>query len=524
MKMTANRRIALNIGATYLRSLYKLALGLVTARWLLLALGQTDYGLMGVVGGLIAFVTLINRLLAGSVSRYYAVSIGLSRKKGRREEGLDECRRWFTVAVSVHTVIPFVLVAIGYPLGLYAVDHWLVIPPDRLAACRWVWTFSCLSALVSMVNVPFRAMYTAKQEIAELTIYSMAETTLMAFLLYYMVSHPGVWLAKYAFWHCLLAVLPKVLICLRAILVYPECRIRREFLWNFRDIRELASFACWNAIGSLGRTVKSQGIAILVNRAFGAAQNAAMTVANRLSARASTFSTSLVSAFIPAITSAWGAGNREKMLGLVYRVDKLAASLVCVTCVPLVIEVHEVMRLWLKKPPAESPILCIFVIVASFLNEISIGQSAAIAATGRVALNRALVGLANLLAIPACWMLFKNGCGLYSVAYVSLSLSVVLVFLRLGGARRVAGVSVRHWFRFVWFPIFLSGAAAVAVGLVPRLLMERSIWRILIVGVAVESVLLPLVWYVVFEDGERAYVLEKGRKVLSKLTERKERT
>ena len=107
---------------------------------------------------------------------------------------------------------------------------------------------------------------------------------------------------------------------------------------------------------------------------------------------------------------------------------------------------------------------------------------------------------------------------------MSLSLSVVLVFLRLGGARRVAGVSVRHWFRFVWFPIFLSGAAAVAVGLVPRLLMERSIWRILIVGVAVESVLLPLVWYVVFEDGERAYVLEKGRKVLSKLTGRKERT
>ena len=53
MKMTANRRIFLNIAATYARSLYTLALGLVTARWLLLSLGQTDYGLFGVVGGLV---------------------------------------------------------------------------------------------------------------------------------------------------------------------------------------------------------------------------------------------------------------------------------------------------------------------------------------------------------------------------------------------------------------------------------------------------------------------------------------
>ena len=104
--MTPNRRIALNIAATYARSLYKLVLGLVTARWLLLSLGQLDYGLLGVVGGLVAFVTMINRLLSGAVSRYYAFSIGAAKKKkGSREEGVMECRRWFSAAVSVHTVI-----------------------------------------------------------------------------------------------------------------------------------------------------------------------------------------------------------------------------------------------------------------------------------------------------------------------------------------------------------------------------------------------------------------------------------
>ena len=45
VSMTENRRIALNIAATYGRSLFALACGLFTGRWVLLSLGQVDYGL-----------------------------------------------------------------------------------------------------------------------------------------------------------------------------------------------------------------------------------------------------------------------------------------------------------------------------------------------------------------------------------------------------------------------------------------------------------------------------------------------
>ena len=49
--MSPNRRIFLNIVATYGRSLYALIIGLFCGRWTLMALGEVDYGLMGVVGG-----------------------------------------------------------------------------------------------------------------------------------------------------------------------------------------------------------------------------------------------------------------------------------------------------------------------------------------------------------------------------------------------------------------------------------------------------------------------------------------
>ena len=45
--MTENRRIALNTLATYGRSLFTLVCSLFTSRWILMALGHSDHGLVG---------------------------------------------------------------------------------------------------------------------------------------------------------------------------------------------------------------------------------------------------------------------------------------------------------------------------------------------------------------------------------------------------------------------------------------------------------------------------------------------
>ena len=49
--MSLNRRIIVNIIATYGRSLYSLVIGLFCGRWTLMALGEEDHGLIEVTGG-----------------------------------------------------------------------------------------------------------------------------------------------------------------------------------------------------------------------------------------------------------------------------------------------------------------------------------------------------------------------------------------------------------------------------------------------------------------------------------------
>ena len=77
-----------------------------------MALGQVDYGLMGLVGGLTAFISFFNARFAGAIGRFYALSVG--KQSVDREAGLEACRMWFTTAVMIHTILPVILMMIGY--------------------------------------------------------------------------------------------------------------------------------------------------------------------------------------------------------------------------------------------------------------------------------------------------------------------------------------------------------------------------------------------------------------------------
>ena len=70
----------MNIVATYERSLYVLVCGFFTARWVLSILGAEDYGLLGVIGGLTAFIAFLNGIMVGDVGRFYAISVGAEQK------------------------------------------------------------------------------------------------------------------------------------------------------------------------------------------------------------------------------------------------------------------------------------------------------------------------------------------------------------------------------------------------------------------------------------------------------------
>ena len=507
--MSPNRRILLNFVATYGRSLYGMALGLFCGRWALMALGKVDYGLIGVVGGLTAFISFLNLVFASANSRFYAYAIGQAKKSGDSETGLEECRRWFSLAVFIHSIVPMVLMSVGYPVGIWAVRNYLVIPPERLQACVWVFRFVCISCFMSMASVPFNAMYMAKQYIAELTIYTFFTTTLNACFLYYMATHPGDWMARFALWTCLLTVIPQVFIATRALLSFPECKFRRKYCWDPVRLREIASYAGWNGIGAVAKVLRVQGVAILVNRHFGSAVNAAMSFANSVNGHAQTLSGAMQGAFTPVITTAVGAGDLRTAKIWIYRFCKFGMALSLVFMIPLFLELPECIRIWLKDPPEYTVGLCAIMLLVSFVDKQTLGFGVGVMANGRIKWYQIVLGTFNLLTLPVCWLLIAAGGNVYAVGGGMLLTWSMLSYGRLFFARAQLGTSIRKWVRDVMGPVLFATTAAAAVGSIPQAFLPRSIVRIGFTAILSEVVFLPLLWFFALDTSERNFMQER---------------
>ena len=504
--MTQNRRIFLNIVATYGRSLYALVIGLFTARWAFNALGVVDYGLYGVVAGLTGFIAYFNNILGGAVGRFYAVSVGGQRMDS--VAGLMTCRMWFTTAIVIHTVLPSILMLIGYPIGVWAIQNFLTVPPDRVEACVCVWRFVCVTCFLSMASVPFNAMYTAKQYIAELTIYSFFTTTANACFLYYMITHPGFWLTRFALWQCLLGLAPNLIIAIRACCLFQECRFLKKYANCWGNVKTLSKYAFWSAWGGFGAMLRDQGGSVLVNMHFGPKENAGMNIGASISSHTNTLSGSMIGAFSPAIYNAWGAGDFDLARTLAYQTCKIGTLCILVFSIPLAIEVDHVLILWLKTPPDHAAGFCLFVLLMNVIDKLAVGHMIAVAANGKIARYQIFLGTSLVVTLPLAWLLVEFGVGIYSIGWAMVATMLVCALGRVWFARHLVGMSSRYWLRRIFSPIMIVTVFSVAVGNIPKFMMEASFLRVLVTTGLVESVLIPLSWFFVLEQVEREFVVK----------------
>ena len=481
-----------------------------------MALGEVDYGLMGVVGGLTAFISFFFGILSGAVGRFYAFAIGEASVNNDQEAGLEQCRQWFSLAVTIHFVVSIFLMIIGYPIGVWAVRNFLTIPPDRVDACVWVFRFVCISCFLGMVTVPFNAMYVAKQYIAELTIYSFVTSTLNVVFLYYMVTHPAVWLTRYAFWQLLLILAPQLIIAIRAYSLFPECRFRKAYAWNWDKYRQMLSYTGWNTIGSLGMILRGQGVAILINKYFGPAVNAAYCVANTVNGHAQSLASAMQSAFSPVITSSLGARNYPETRLWSFRFCKFGMILTLIFIIPLAIELQEVVKLWLKNPPEYCVGLCWIMLLMALIDKSTLGYSAAIMASGEIKWYQIILGSFNLMAVPLAWMFCWMGFNVYWVGIAMLATWSLLVYGRLVFGKIILQMDYVYWFKEIMLPIVLVSLATFLIAFVPHMIMEAAFGRIVITTLTAEVVFLPLVWFVVLARQERAYLLGKVKKIMQR--------
>ena len=428
------RRIFVNTLATYGRSVVGALLGLFTARWVLGALGSSDFGLYGVVGGVVFVFSFLTPVLSSSIGRFYAFSM----------ERPAELRQWFNTAVVLMAFLSVSLVLVAYPVCLYALEHWLVIPDGRLGAAIWVLRFSLLTASVSMVSAPYLMMFSAKQDIVEAATWQLIQSVLVFFFaisLSFMHVRAGCagadWLVVYAGVMAGITVILAVVQIGRVRRKYAECALGGSLMCIRDHIRPLLVFVGWQLLGGFAWTIRSQGLVFLVNVLFGPSFNASYTISNQVSNQAAALSVSVGNAIAPALTTEEGVGRRASMLQLARFGTFLGVVLVMLFAVPIAVFINPILKLWLGTPPPGCATLCVAMLAVAVIRQFAGGSGMAILAHGKLGPWQVCDAVANVLALPVAYVCWKSGCGIASVGWAWVVSESVMSINKIVFARKL---------------------------------------------------------------------------------------
>ena len=510
--MIQANRIVLNTLASYGRSLLALCLGLFSTRWVLAALGKEDLGLFGLMGSCIVFVTLLNGILGGTVARFFAYAIGERQTMGT-EEGRETLIKWFNAAFSIHAFLPLALIVLVYPLGIYAITHWLVIPDERVDACVSVFRMVLLSACVNMVSVPYVAMYRAHQLIVELSLWEVLRAILTFACAYLLLTWQHDRLIAYAAYMTLIPSLICIAQIIRARFAFDGCRIKTAYLFSRSYLARMFAYAFGDLFGSLGGIVRDNGTAFLINIKFGPGVNAAWSIANQISTHTTALSSAMIGALVPAVTTAEGKGDHSHALRLAFRSIKFGSALILLFCIPLIVELDEVLRLWLVNPPEYTAEMCRCVLIAYVCHKLGWGHQLAIMAKGRVVAAQLVFGTTAALGVLISWFFINFGWGAWSVGFSYILIFSLMTFERAFFAQRLCSMPFRPWIIKIVLPIAFVAFFSGAIAYVPSLAMRASLGRICLTS-AVSSVCLLLgLWLFVLDMSEKNFVRATIKKV-----------
>ena len=438
-----NRRIARNTMMLYIRMFFLMIVGLYTSRVVLEALGEENFGIYNVIGGVVAMFTVISGALNSAVSRFITFEMG----KGSAAR-LDKV---YSTAVTIQMILSVIVVILAEPAGLWFIDNEMTIDPSRIPAARRVLHFSVLSFVINLMSVPQLASITAHERMSAYAYIGILDG-LLRLMVALLIAHSEY--DRLVFYAALMAC--TVLVVRTAYWIYcrvnfKECRYR--FVFEKGLMREMFSFAGWNFIGVASGVLRDHGGNILVNMFSGPAVNAARGMAYQLSGTVQNFVTNFMTAVNPQITKSYASGEHEFMFSLVRKASRMSYYLLFVLVLPVIFNIEYLLGIWLKDVPDHTALFAGLFMVLALCESVSHPLVTAMLATGNIRNYQIIVGGLQFLNFPVSYLLLKAGAPPEMTVVVAIVVSQMCLAARLLMLKKMISLPVRDFLRRVYFNV-----------------------------------------------------------------------
>lgn len=461
-----SRRIAKNTLMLYVRMFFMLIVGLYTSRVVLGALGEQDYGVYNVIGGVVAMFSIISGALSSAVSRFITFEMG----KG---EGA-QLNKVYSTAVMIQLALSLIIVALAEPLGLWFIDNKMTIDPSRTDAAVMVLHFSILSFVINLMSVPQMASITAHEKMSAYAYIGILDGILRLAVALVIASSSSDRLVLYAILMTLAVLVVRMSYGFYCRKHFPECRFR--LVLDSSLIKEMFSFAGWNFIGVTSGVLRDHGGNILINVFFGTAVNAARGIAVQLSGTVQNFVLNFMTAVNPQITKSYASGDREYMLSLVRKSSRMSYYLLLLLVLPVLFNTEYILEIWLKEVPDQTVCFVQLFLIMALSESLSNPLVTAAQATGRIRRYQLTVGGIIMLNLPVSYLFLRSGCGPEVTVIVAIVISQICLAVRLLLLRGMIGLSVRTFLRKVYFNVAGVTAVSFILSMLSESIVPEGLW------------------------------------------------
>lgn len=492
----------------YIRMLFYMLVSLFTSRVVLATLGESDFGIYNVVGGVVAMLGFLNASLSGASSRFLTYELAGGNP--------EKTRHMFCIIMLIHVCLALAILLLGETAGVWFVENKLNIPAERMTAARWVFQFSLWGTVLSILCVPYNSLIVANERMNVYAYISIMDVVLKLVVVYVLTAFTWDKLILYGALILGVQALTMTVYYLYSRRSFVESRFC--FVWDKTLFKEIFVFAGWTLNGNLAVIGYTQGLNVLLNLFFGPVVNAARGIAVQVQNVVMSFCNNFQMALNPQLTKSYAERDLTYMHHLIVVSSKFSFFLLLFLALPIMLEADIILGVWLKEVPEYTVTFLRLVLVSSMLSALSNPVIISVHATGRLKRFQLIEGTMLLSIVPIAYVLLKFfNVPPASVFVVHLVVEMCTQYVRVRIVLPMVGMRLEDYKQKVVWPILRVCLVAILLPVGVYFVVPQNYVTFFVICVlscvSVSGVVLGLGC----TAEERRVITDKARGLLAKL-------
>ena len=474
-------------------------IGLYTSRVILQSLGVENYGINNVIAGFLSMFGIITSSMSSAISRFITVELG----KGN----MNRLKQVFSTSISVQLFMGILLALLIETIGMWFVNTKMQIPQGREFAAQCCLHCAMLTTFISLMSVPFNSAIIAHEKMSAFAYMTILDAVLKLLICYVLFISPIDKLVTYAILGvCVSMIITSIywIYCLRN---FEETSFR--FRFDRMLFKEIWGFAGWNLFGQTAWILNTQGINMLMNLFFGVVVNAARGIAVQVNGIISSFVDNFMMALNPQITKSYAAGDKDTAFKLACRGCRFSFYIMYILALPVMIESHQILQLWLGTPPSNAHIFMFWTILSSF--SVLLGNTLVTLqmAHGHIRYYQFWITVFGCVPFPSTWIAFKMGASAVYSYYIFVVVYWGLIFVRYHLVHNMTGIPAKMYLGGVVLRTHIVGLLACIIPVLIFCSMQECIFRLVAVVFASFCSSISIIYLLGLDPMERIFFKEK---------------